>query len=284
LDLVIQVAKSKGYQLPTDYQLKCLNVYINELISNGIWQRRDLLYVHGFNTLLNDGTGIGNPSSESKRYTIEKFASLNFKSPLQYELTRVTAGGTSARFPYLGAQGWGNGSSTTSYLSTGWAQTNAVNWQQNSASFSLYISDNTNNNQGQGNVFGIQDTTANRSIRFFPWNASNVAGIRINTTAGIPVSIGSTSTNIGYWHGDRSASNLTTLYYNGVSNGTVNTASQTLTSNIPLFLTATNQIGTPINTFNFGFVSSFALGASLGATLQKIDFEIFTQFKNKLGY
>jgi len=287
LDLVIAVAKSKGYVLPTDYQLRMLNFYINEQKSNRIWELRDLVYVHGFNTLLNDGRGIGNPNKESQRSTIENFTKLNFKSPLQYELTRTTViDASSARFPYLGATGWGNGNGTNSYLSTGWTQANGINWQQNSASFSVYVANNTNNIETAGECLGSIDTVAARcQLRFIPWRADNTAGIRINkTSGGLPTPIGTTTTNIGYWHGDRSASNLTTLFKDGISIGTVATASATMLSTQPIYITAFNSTGSIGNTFQAGLLSIVALGGSLGSTLQKIDYEIFTQFRTKLGY
>lgn len=278
LDLVIQVANSKGYQLPTDYQLRCLNVLINERISNGIWAKRDLSYVFGYG----DITGFGDNSRSLPNLTLINqyntlkygFPQLNLKSPLQYQAIPVPSAGI---YHVITKNGFCKvaTSSDANYLEITFnPSTNAVKYTLNDCSVSSYLSNEyagiIASTQPSG-VFGHL-TDGTNFVRFNPYNGSTLRNGALNTTAFD--NYGTPSTTAGYHHFERTSSTALNWFVNGIS---VQTRSRT-TSAIP------NVSTIRLSERLTSTISSFDLGGSLGSTLQKIDYEIFTQFRSKLNF
>jgi hypothetical protein len=292
LDLVIQVAKSKGYQLPTDYQLRCLNDLINELKSNTIFSRYDFLYVQGYGSLrsfilTNDGLAAGVLGTTKEHFTdtLEKFVGLNIVNPNRYELIRIPS--SRPRIPYYNAKGWINvqglasGSFNTQYV----AGVNGVNWTQNNAGISVYSCDTTFYTSAANSVIiGDRDSVTGgvtrSSCSLIPSNGTH-AQCQINS-AGTTFNIANTDGR-GFFRLERTASNLNTLYRNGVQLGTNTQASLAVTSIQPIYLMARNLDG--VQNVSFGGGLSFAsAGGALGSTLQKIEYELFTRFRTKLEF
>ncbi len=103
-----------GYTLPsTSRQIK-QNQLILDLKSAGIWNKLDVFYVYA-----NDGS--------------KEFATLNWKSPTQYQSTLVNSP------TFTSDQGF-TGDGVTSYIRTNFnPSTNGVNYQNNDASRGAYV-------------------------------------------------------------------------------------------------------------------------------------------------
>lgn len=287
LEDVIAVANSKGYLLPTDYQLRMLNVYINELKLNRIWSKSDIHYVFGYggaNSIYPALTfGAGEPY---RRNNLGDFSKLNLINPNQFELTRGTNGATNKlSYPYHSTLGWKIGigaANDTGYLDTGWIiGVNNVKYTLNDAGISFYMS---TFDEGTGNdtITGFSDSVAGRTTTIVPSNGTNIL-VRINTS-GAGANAISNTTSQGYYIVERTASNLTTVYKNGVSIGTTARASLSLANTYPVYILSQNNTGTSSGAWLKNPLSFIRYGASLGATLQKTDYEIFTAFRTKLGY
>lgn len=124
----------------------------------------------------------------------------------------------------------GNGSS--SYIDTTWnLSTNSTVYTQNSATLGVYCRTNTNSGQDAAVAAGS----------FVEARASNLCRGRNNTNS-TPVSV-AMATSEGMTAVSRTASNLTTLYKNGVSQAS-NTVLSTPPVNLPLFCLANNNSGT----------------------------------------
>jgi len=284
LDAVIAVAKSKGYRLPTDYQLRCLNDYINEQKSNGIWQRKDLLYNFLYNSLYSRQLTLAGLEGTNFYPSIESFCRLNLINPLKYELDKVFYSPTDTINPYYSPIGAINPNNAyPGYYNTNFIPgVDGVNWSRNSASITSYFS-NFRDQSAINFPCGSSNSTISCSSTFSPNNGGNTRGAINRTGTGANVLVSSVSSGVGFHHLDRSASNLTSYYKNGVFVTSNTFASATLDTTYPFFICARNVSGTGIRYFAnpLGMIS---FNSSLGATLQKIDYEIFTQFRTKLGY
>ncbi len=279
LDLVIQVAKSKGYQLPTDYQLRMLNFYIEELKSNGLFFNNDLLYWFGYNSLLTDveynsNTNIPNFTAQN----IKDFTRLNIVNPLRNELT-IGVGLSMGNNPRLTKFGWQNSYNTGAtqgvWLSTGWASNQGVNYTQNNARITIGVSQYNDNVAGTFAMSG-NGSGGTLSNIFMQWvNGDFRWRLNDNTTTASAVAL---TTKRGLHSINRSASNAVQWYVNGVSTATKTTASSVVNANILTILTAVG-----INTFNQP-IDYFKVGSSYTASQQLIETQIYNYMRSKLGY
>jgi hypothetical protein len=277
LDAVISVAKSKGYQLPTDYQLRCLNTYINEQISNGIWSKRDLLYLFGYGginvfQISTNPRLLDNQVLRIQRElgALNNFVKLNFINPHKFEITCPLDSITNAYKIMLTDKGIFKvpASNTQTQYETNYVpSTDAVNYSLNNASQTTYSPSDLQ--VAEGNQFFINASGAINLLTL--WNSINRTVYNINSTT--QRSKTGVTESVGYHHFERTSSVLTTYYKNGVSIDTTAAVSTSVPS-VQITLLQRANIA----------MSFYALGLSLGATLQKIDYELFTQLRTKLGY
>jgi hypothetical protein len=284
LDDVIAVAKSKGYMLCTDYQLRCLNEYIQEQKINGIWELTDFAYMFGYGGVNNLGNRESLPSTLTG--SIEqnlRFTYLNLKDPTRFELFRTVNGASNRNYPYQTPEGLKTGTGAAAdygYLTMPvLLGSDTVNYSQNNAAFSIFLSSNVVDYPTLINAICFGKQEASGTISFVASNGT-ASLIRINTSGAGANQI-SNSFYHGYFVGDRSASNLTTLYRDGVSLGTTTRVSVALSSTIYPEILRLAGSSSVYRGFPIGILK---LSASLGSSLQKTDYEIFTQFRTKLGY
>jgi len=281
---IIEIAKYKGYRLPTDYQLRMLNFYINEQKLNGIWVKRDFVYMFGYNSLFTR-YGKHENTSAGELNLLDSFTLIDLKKP-----TRSATLVQTDQSPFFNEIGVKNNSSIVAdgYIDTNYyPTTDAINWTQDNASFCVYVSNRGTQVGGGGEqIIGLRDSGVTRRICSLNirtatdtttgnLNRSNDGGEATFVAAGV-------SEVAGFHSLDRTASNLTTYYKNGASAGTSAQASGTFNSStLSIWLLAGNPGG---NEWRRSGLSIACGGGSLGATLQKIDYDIFTQFRTKLGY
>jgi len=288
LESVIRVAVSYGYRLPTDFQLRCINAYIQDLKSAGIWERRDTVFLFGLNSLF---TNYNNFSIVQAGHVslLSPFTYIDLKNP-----SRIGQLIQTDNSPFFNRCGLQNNTSIAAagYFVTNFYPGSANNkWLQNDANFTVYISsmgDQTSAPAGGQQIVGLTDTGTPRRVASFVarsttdtttgnLNRSNNGGEVTFVAAGVTEQAGKHSL-------DRTASNLTTYYKNGVSVATSAQASGTIPSTYPIALLTQWVDGVANAQYKRSPLGMFAGGGSLGATLEKLDYEIFTQFKNKIGY
>lgn len=295
---LIRVAKLNNYILPADYQLRVLSNTINELKSAGIWTLYDVAYAFGYNSLYkyanaieydDDGLNILFPTAavaaERPRSLFEQFTFLNLKNPLLYQCSYIK-GPARPNYPFYSEKGWcsGNTGGGTDFggLSTNWvAKDNGVNWTQNNAGMFCYLA--KDNDIAASYCIGDLDSVNTRtSIRLMPYGGSGqvVGIINGNNTTRTYVSAGGVSTAKGFHRLERTSSTLSTYYRDGTSLGTSAGASASMLSTLPPYICCYNQDGA-----RFGGVVNpvgcAGFGASLGATLVKIESDIWTNFLSK---
>jgi len=277
LQYVIDIAKSKGYQLPTCYQLKSLNTYISEQISNGIWEKRDLLYLFGYggsdNFEISKNPRLINTDILRIQRDISKlndFVKINLINPLKFEITCPLDGGSNSFKVIVTNKGIFKvplSNTDTRYQTNYVPSSDAIKYSLNDASQTTYSpSDFQVDESNQAFI----NTAAGVNLVVL-WNSINRTTYCINTTT--LRSLTSVSESVGFHHFERTSSSLTTYYKNGISRDSTANVSIAVPS-IQVTLLERAEIA----------MSFYALGASLGAKLQKIDFELFTQLRNKLNY
>lgn len=175
------------------------------------------------------------------------FATLNWKSPSQYQLTLVNSPSYTTTNGFLG-----NG--TTSYLSTSWQPNIGVNFTQNEAGVGGY---NTNNINDTSMLFGVSSATNSSSVYIQP-RTTNLIAARINQ--GVTTSVANAD-SIGTYHIRRTSSTAIVVYKNGTSVISSSVTSQPRTSATMLLL-ARDAGGTVAN-FSLRSIRNFWLGGSL---------------------
>lgn len=289
VEKLISVARYKGYILPTEYQLQCLDVLIKELISNKIFQTYDILYVYGYNTLLKYGpkdadTSIYFSTTNSyNRPDFEKFTLLNITNPDRFEATIVKSP-TRYNYPFLNELGHTMGRTGLDFggIDTGWiAKDHAVKWTQNNAGGFIY----THQFEEIGNQpsFGVNDTTLNRTtIHLITNNGGNVAG-RINgvNTNRTYVSAG-VSNGYGHHRLERTGASASQYYRDGVQLGSSTGSSASMIGTYSVWMGGFSNNGSR-GSCNCGPISFGGLGSSIGSNLSKIEYDIFTNFRQKLN-
>lgn len=289
LEAVIRAAKRKGYQLPTDFQLRMLNFYIQEQISNSIWDKRDSVFMFGYNSLFthynNFGDVINSPEFGRRQM---RFSLVDLKQPNRV-VSLMSTDGT----PFWNKAGIQNNNTVVAsgYIDTGYCPNTSGNkWLQNDASFCFYLSKLGGQAADSSMIpFGIRDTTNSRRIASLQVRISGDITLgnlnRSNDAANSTFVASGVTEWAGYHSLDRTASNLTTYYKNGESAGTSAQASGTFNgSTLNAYLLAWNENGTAGFLYKKTPLGMWAGGGSLGARLQKIDNDIYKDFRTKLGY
>ncbi len=150
------------------------------------------------------------------------------------------------------------GDASAAYLDTGLAQNGGTNYAQNSACHFGWIASAAT---GTTQAYWSSDDS-NSSDALFRRTSSTADAFAANAA-----STGSFTytTQTGFFHVERSASALTTLYQNGSSTGTTSTAASTALVTGHWFILADNNAGTAEH-FGNGQVAVFGTGAALGST------------------
>lgn len=287
---VINVAKAKGYKLPTDYQLRCLDVLIKELKEVKVFQTYDLLYIYGYNSLDKYaqkeafGSVLFSNTGELPRPDFEKFTLLNFIDPTSFEL-QIQRSPTRNNYPFTNELGWTSGKAGVDFggLDTGWvAGVDGINWTQNNAGGFCYTHEYLPN---AASVFGVQDGSVTRTTFYLLTNnASNAVVGRINgnNTNRTYVSAGGVSTGNGHHRLQRTGASASAYYRDGVQLGTSTGASATMTGTYSLWALgySTNGVRSSCDTSPMSYCG---LGSALTDAQVKHESDIFKNYREKLA-
>lgn len=289
LENVISVANSRAYELPTKYQLKIIDNHINELIANKIWSKLDSFFIFGTGSLRSYYNGFTSIGSANGLNRVLQFNLIDLKNP-----NRIAALTQVDNSPWMNQAGLQN---NTNIVADGHLNTNYYpgasgnNWQQNNASFCVTISrlgdQSANNTNGQQIVSLTDSGAARRVASFVPRSTTDTTTGNINRSnngAEVTFIAAGVSEQGGNHSLDRTASNLTTYYKDGASVATSAQASGTVPNNYPIVLLAQNIDLTTFTEYRRAPVSIFSAGASLGASLQKINHQIIASTISKFGY
>lgn len=284
LEAVIQAAKKAGYLIPPSFQLRLVDIYIKELIVNQIWQKRDFVYLLGYNSYYSNRDRFTTVSATEIINQGLKFSLIDLKKP-----SRIATLFQTAQSPFYNRAGWQNNTSIAAvgYIDTNfYPATDAIQWTQNNASFCVYVSKDGDQTGVNGeNIIGLRDTSVTRRICTLNIRTgANETNGNLNRSndGGEATFVASGVTEVGGYHSlDRTASNLTTYYKNGASAGTSAQASGTFNGSALSVKMLRTTGGTEWKRSPLGYCCG---GASLGATLQKIYYELFTNLRIKLGY
>lgn len=176
-------------------------------------------------------------------------AGLNWVNPATFALSPVNS-------PTFEVDRGYTGDGSSSYLNTGWTpSTDGVRYTLNNASMGVYSRTNLNVNTVEiGAASGLQTS------RILMRTAGNL-NVGINRNAGFGVAV---ADSLGLAVGDRSASNSTRAYKNGVDVGGETNASTSLVTQ-SLFLCATNNDGGGGSLFSTRQIANAHAGRSLTA-------------------
>lgn len=222
---------------PPSYQAANINTLISTLVSNSIWNKIDALWIMAAHD--------------------QQAARLNWKSPGTFTLIEKLA--TKENVKWTRWKGYKDGANN--YLQTGWNySTSSVNFTQNNACSFIYSNTNV---QVQGASAGARNVTSNNE--YLNWTDGKVY-FNVNHSGDSGVNYTKNS-SIGFFAGDRSASNLTTLYVDGVSVATNATGSLGLL-NLTDYILCTNSNGSALFPSGAeisvrGFASSLSAGEHL---------------------
>lgn len=245
---VLDRATTLGYTLPSIAQRTKQNQLIIDLKAAGIWSLIDVLYVFA-----TDGSS--------------DFATLNWKSPTTFQLTKVNSP------TFTTNQGFaGNG--TTSYLNTNWTpSTNGVNVTLNNASYSEGVTTDVAN-LNQEDFGGIGASSAN-SLRFNPRTGANQTAGRLHTTGGGPVAGPGNTNSVGFYQFRRVGAGAFEVFKNGANLGSTTSSSNGLTT-VPIFICAlNNNNGGPFQ-FSTRRISVWIAAASLNT----LESSLYTAWNN----
>lgn len=236
---VLDRGTTLGYSLPTGTALTAGEQLVKDLKDAGIWNKLDLFYVFATN-------------GDSD------FATLNWKTPASFQATKVN----SPTFTSL--EGF-TGDGATSYLNTNYnPRTSGVNYQQDSASYGYYC--RTNNIGLYAGMGGRTASLTNRSFDIVGVSVPNSSQFDINNSSG--TTQGTISDSSGFFHANRSGSGTSALYRNG-NLAITGVRTSDGTPNLPLFVLASNDAGSPSLFSNRQLSIAFA-GASLLS--ERVDF------------
>jgi hypothetical protein len=288
LENVIQYARSQGYIIPTDYQLKCIDTFIQELKNAGIWQLKDLLYIPGFNSRYTRHTPT--PSTSSEVYTnhqyITDFALINYKDPTVFKGIRVsdTTGTPNPNDPELTPYGFNREETASSnqYIRTGYVfGTDNINWTQSSAALTLYLSEYKNVAGSTADFIRTNSSGSNRRIIQLRIQSSAIR-YRINSTNVDGNDIANDGTRVGFYSLE-TISGTTYVYKNGSLVTSRSVTNQTLIGGCEMMILGTVTNGSYVGEPQSGNACPYlSIGASLGATRQRLEYQIYESFRNKL--
>jgi hypothetical protein len=287
LKRVLDVAKGKAYQIPVD-SLKYVNTAIQEWKANGIWALRDSIFLFGLNSPQSDFNNF-NIIQAGFRNPIIPFSYIDLRNPSR--IGTLVQENNSPWFNRAGLQNNPSISASGHFVTNYYPGAAGNKWQQNSASFSVYVSqmgDQSANSGGGQQIVGLTDSGATRRVASLVVRSSadaTAGNINRSNNSGEVTFVASGVTEQAGQHSlDRSASNQTTYYKNGSSVATSAQASGTVPNNYPIVLMAQNVDMTTFTRYKRAPLSFFGAGASLGANLQKLDYQIFTDLRTKIGY
>lgn len=280
VEKMIHVAKSKGYRPPTEYQLNQLNWFINEQKSSPLWNKRDIMYWSGYNSLFTRDIFSGDlPPGQYD--SLEKFCRINLKNAYTNELLPIQ----NTNSFYYNKWGFSSNSNQNGYdTQYNPGDGGTYKWVRDSASVAVYITTNTTV-AAVGSLIGVADSGNNlRMVDLIPRTTSNVVNIAINRTNN-GTNVGSTSDERGYWLVERTASNNTSVYQNNSLIGSTAQASKVITCSYNVALLCRNQN----NTYTAGrldtYGSYYAFGESINdSVLRKLDYELVKELRSRLGY
>lgn len=222
---------------PPPGRLWLIDQMIRQLKQYGIWQKLDVLWV------------LSAHDSQAAR--------LNWKNPSSYTLTAVNS-------PTFTADRGYTGNGTTSYVNTGWAPNNGVNFTSTSAMFGIYVLSGADAASGSVTAMGGNDAGIGRTyIR--PYTAADTmqGGITTNGTGTFSPLSPSSSTRLGFTLFDRVSNTNIKIYRNGVLRLSPVSTNATLSS-AALYLGARNGNGTASEFMASDNIFSLALcGGSL---------------------
>lgn len=253
---VVSASNTAGHTNPDYTQLKKQNRVVLRMHKNSIWTDFDVMWVFAQN-----GS--------------EEFGRFNWKAPASFKLTNNNSVTWTSN---TGVKSNG----TTSYYETGWAPgTNGVQYQRNSAGFTIGIIDDI---KEDGICFGVDGTTANTSrLVFNPENSSDQTHWAINNISLLDVAI---ATSNGIWQGYREVSTAVDLYRNQTSDIARAATSQsrtTRTLTICAFKSAPSDVVTNFCTRNISFLLiGNSLGGDVSLVKQNAIYDIMNDYYNSL--
>jgi hypothetical protein len=203
-----------------------------ELKSIGAWDEIDILYVFA-----TDGDS--------------NFAKINWKNPGVFNCTAVNSPTHTENEGFAG-----NGSNA--YLNTGWESANdGVNFTLNDCGVFAYV----NNAVGSAILLGVEETGGASSNGQISLTAKNSLGNMAYSLNGAGVSIANGSSENGFYHSRRTASNASRIARNSTLSSNSTETSVSLTTR-PLYILAYNNAGSA-QIFGAPQISIFGAGASL---------------------
>ena len=162
-----------GYTLPSSGQRTKQNQLVLDLKAAGVWVLLDWLYVFA-----TDGDS--------------NFATLNWKSPTTFQLTKVNT-------PAFTTNAGFTGDGVTSYLDTGWIPaTHAVNYTLDSAAVFHYVNNNTQDNNKE---YGCNQSS--REVSFRSRTTTDLTSLALNSNS---VNGAASTDSKGFWLNDRNGS------------------------------------------------------------------------------
>lgn len=234
---------------PDDARKELIDDLVGALKTAGVWTKLDVLYL------------VAAHDAQAAR--------VNWKSPGTYDLTAVNSPTFTTDRGYAG-------DGTTSYLTTGFDPSGGgFNYTQNSVSIGAWARSGADTGSLGATLIGA--TTA----FLIPRSTSDTLRGRTNQGSSSNCSDTSITTRFGLSVLNRSASNLTTGYRNGVAKGTYATASTALSA-AAFFVGAMNNAGTPAS-FVDNQISAAFLGGSLDGTEQTDTYNALATYMTAVG-
>lgn len=278
VEKALRIAKYKGANTPTDYQLKMLSFYINGLRDIGTLKKKDLLYMFSYGSLHESNADILRTSNylwaSQQENILTDFTKINLINPDKYYLT-YTADTTSNLYRITNTK---NGlykisEATNNYVSTNFnPSVDAIKYSLNDASFTWYF-DGINGDLSNGStiVAGIVNNISNdASLRINPWTGT--AGHNAGINGAFGNFGGGVTTQSGFHICQRTASNALSWYKDSIAYGTRTDASTSIYNGELILMQryqATNGL--------------FHVGSSYNLTEISQEYQLWNDYKTKLN-
>lgn len=232
---VLDRATALGYTKPTAAEQTKQNLLVIALKAAGIWTLLDILYIFA-----NNGS--------------KEFATLNWKAPTLYRCTLNSS-------PTFTSDRGFTGDGAAAWIDTGWTpSTNGVNYTLNEAGIvTHYFTDGTSADAGY--AAGESNAAADAIALITYVTAVTVGRYVINGALGSPQAASKRLQN--FTHIQRTASNVTKHFENGVQQGSNGSIASTALPNATLGILARNNQNISRANFRNDGLTMFAAGASL---------------------